>query len=409
MAASRRPLSFLCALLVIVGVELATTPAASAASTAGDPAVVAKVTNLNKKALEAYQQQDWETAKDLLKQALELCDSSGLDQHPITARTHIHFGAVAIVGFRQREVGIKQFKKALEIQPDIKLTKSIVTPELQDAFEEAALGGDKGGGGGAASAGGDREGGGDNAGGDNSGGGEPTASSDDDDDHPRPRPKPRKKKSSDDDDDNNKDKGDDQGNGQKGTIFFGITIGSSAGIASGSGHLDPTHQLSGPGFAVGQLGQIEPQLGFFVNPTTMLSLVGRFQYVTGLNGENACGPNNNQFCNPLTFVGAVLARATFLLTDGPGFRFTVGGQIGGGYVAHAVVFPQTNCGSSMSTTGHTQCVDALLGGPFLIGPTAGVLYELGDTVNLVAGVNTELGAPKFTFNFDLDVGLAFRL
>src|SRR6185503_13000045 len=158
--------------------------------------------------------------------ALELCDSSGLDQHPITARTHIHFGAVAIVGFRQREVGIKQFKKALEIQPDIKLTKSIVTPELQDAFEEAALGGDKGGGGGAASAGGDREGGGDNAGGDNSGGGEPTASSDDDDDHPRPRPKPRKKKSSDDDDDNNKDKGDDQGNGQKGTIFFGITIGS---------------------------------------------------------------------------------------------------------------------------------------------------------------------------------------
>ena len=63
----------------------------------------------------------------------------------------------------------------------------------------------------------------------------------------------------------------------------------------------------------------------------------------------------------------------------------------------------------MSTAGNTQCVDALLGGPFLIGPTAGVLYELGDTVNLVAGVNTELGAPKFTFNFDLDIGLAFRL
>jgi hypothetical protein len=409
MAASRRPLSLLCALLVVVGVELATTSVASAANTAGDPAVIAKVTNLNKKALEAYSQQDWETAKDLLKQALELCDSSGLEQHPITARTHIHFGAVAIVGFRQREVGIKQFKKALEIQPDIKLTKSIVTPELQDAFEEAALGGDKGGGGGAANAGGDKEGGGDNAGGDNGGGGEPTASSDDDEDHPKPKPKKKKKSSDEDEDNKDKDKGEDEGNGQKGTLFFGLTIGSGAGIASGSGHMDSAHQLSGPGFAVGQLGQVEPQIGFFVNPTTLLSLVGRFQYVSGLNGENACGPNGNQFCNPLTFVGAVLARATFLLQDGPGFRFTVGGQIGGGYIAHAVVFSQSNCASSSGGPFNTQCVDALLGGPFLIGPTAGFFYELGDSVDIIVGLNTEIGAPKFTFNFDFDAGIGFRL
>ncbi len=130
----------------------------SAANPAGDPAAVAKVTNLNKKALEAYAQQDYDSARDLLKQALELCDSAGLDQHPITARTHVHFGVVAIVGFKNREVGLKQFRKALEIEPDIKLTKSLVTPELQDAFEEAVLAGDKGGGGAP------RRGGGDNAG-----------------------------------------------------------------------------------------------------------------------------------------------------------------------------------------------------------------------------------------------------
>src|SRR5579871_6193721 len=411
MAASRRPLSLLSALLVVVGVELATTSFASAANPAGDPAAVAKVTNLNKKALEAYNAQDWDTAKDLLKQALELCDSAGLDQHPITARTHIHFGAVAIVGFKQREVGIKQFKKALEIQPDIKLTKSIVTPELQDAFEEAALTGDKGGGGGAANAGGGDKGGGDtnadNSGGDNAGGGDDTGGGgDDDEDHPKPKPRPRKPKKSSDDDDN-KDS-DDAGVGQKGTFFIGLTIGSSAGVASGSGHMNPAHQLSGPGFAVGQLGQIKPEIGFFVNPTTLLSLVGRFQYVTGLNGQNLCGPNGDQFCNPLTFVGAVMAKATFLMSDGP-FRFTVGGQIGGGYVAYAVVFNDTTCGTSMSDAGHTQCVDAVLGGPFLIGPTAGFFYELGDVANIVVGVNTEIGAPKFTFNFDIDAGIAFRL
>jgi hypothetical protein len=172
--------------------------------------------------------------------------------------------------------------------------------------------------------------------------------------------------------------------------------------------MNATHQLSAPGFAVGQLGQIEPQIGFFATPTMLLSLVGRLQYVSGLNGENACGPNGNTFCNPLTIVGAVLARATFLMSEGP-FRFTVGGQVGGGYVAHAVVFPQTDCGASASGPFNTQCVDALLGGPFLIGPTAGFFYELGDTANIVVGVNSELGMPKFTFNFDIDIGLAFRL
>jgi hypothetical protein len=407
MAALRRPFSLLFVLVaVVVGVQIATTAVASAAP-AGDPAAVAKVTNLNKKALEAYNQQDYDTARDLLKQALEICTSAGLDQHPITARTHVHFGAVAIVGFKQREVGLKQFRKALEIEPDIKLTKSLVTPELQDAFEEAVLASIAKGGGGAAAAGGEDQG---TAGGAAAAGGNEyqaeiaAAGGEDEDEHPHPKPKPRKKKS--DEDEDNKDK--EEGAGQKGTIYLGLTIGSSAGIASGKGHMDPTHQLSAPGFAVGQLGQIEPQIGFFVNSTTLLSLVGRLQYVSGLNGENACGPNGNVFCNPLTVVGAVLARATFLMSDGP-FRFTVGGQIGGGYVAHAVVFADTKCAPSSSGPFNTQCVDALLGGPFLIGPTAGVLYELGDTFNLVAGVNTELGAPKFTFNFDIDIGLALRL
>ena len=403
MAALRRPSSLWFVLVAVVGVQIATT-AVAAAAPAGDPAAVAKVTNLNKKALDAYGQQDYDGARDLLKQALEICTSAGLDQHPITARTHVHFGVVAIVGFKQREVGLKQFRKALEIEPDIKLTKSLVTPELQDAFEEAVLASNAKAGG-AAAGGGDDQGnsGGAAAGGDDNQGAPTAAAGDEgDDDHPHPKPKPRKKKS--DDDDDNKD----EGAGQKGTIFLGLTIGSSAGIASGNGHMNPAHQLSAPGFAVGQLGQIEPQIGFFATPTMLLSLVGRLQYVSGLNGEASCGPNGNVFCNPLTIVGAVLARATFLMSDGP-FRFTVGGQVDGGYVAHAVVFPQTNCGSSASGPFNTQCVDALLGGPFLIGPTAGVLYELGDTVNLVAGVNTELGMPKFTFNFDLDIGLAFRL
>ena len=77
----------------------------------------------------------------MLKQALDLCDASGLDQHPIKARTLVHFGMVLIGGSKQRELGIKQFKKALAIQPDIGLTKAIATPEMQSAFDEARKGG----------------------------------------------------------------------------------------------------------------------------------------------------------------------------------------------------------------------------------------------------------------------------
>src|SRR3954471_9627457 len=161
---------------------------------ADEAAAVSKVTNLNKRALDAYAKQDYETARALLKEALELCASAGLDKHAIRARTHIHFGAVAIVGFKQREVGLKQFRKALDVQPDIKLTKTLATPELQDAFEEAVLAGESGGGGGAATAGG----GGDAAGG-GEGGGDGSGAVADDDEGGGSRPTikkapPRKKK-----------------------------------------------------------------------------------------------------------------------------------------------------------------------------------------------------------------------
>jgi hypothetical protein len=402
MVALRRPRPFFCLFAGVV-VLAAAARVASAAPPPGDPAAVAKVTNLNKKALDAYDKQDFEAAKDLLKQALDLCRSAGLDQHPITARTHIHFGVIAIAGFKQHDVGVKHFRRAIEIEPDIKLTKSLVTPELQDAFEEAVLAGNGNGAtGGEAAAGGE-----DNAGAEQAQGGEGAPAGDSDEAPPRRavKPKPHKKHGGDDDDDD-KGKDEDEGTGQKGTFFLALTIGSGAGIASGSGHMDPTNdKLASAGLAPGQLGQIKPEVGYFVTPTMLLSIAGRLQYVNGLNGEMRCGANGTSACAPLTTVGAVLLRLTWLLTEGS-FRLTAGGEIGGGYVAHAEVFPRNaKCGANQTT----QCVDALLGGPFLIGPTAGLFYRLGDSLDLVAGLNTEIGAPKFTINFDVDAGIAFRL
>jgi hypothetical protein len=388
------------AAVAAVAAVLAVAQTAHAASKA-DQAAVAKVTNLNRQALDAYGKQDYDSARDLLKQALDVCNSAGLDQHPITARTHVHMGVVAIGGFKQRELGIKQFRKALEIEPDIKLTKSLVTPELEAAFDEAVAAA----GGGATAAPADESAGppGGAAATDAEAAGAASTEGGDEENRPsRPKPKPRRKHNDDEDETATESSA---GAGHKGSLFFALTLGTSFGLVSGSAYEDPAHRLAGAGFAFGQLGQLKPEVGYFLNPKLLLSLAGRFQYVTGINSENRCGATGASACSPVTGAAAVLARATYVLTDGA-LRWTVGGQIGGGYVVHAELFPNArNCGAAANT----QCVDAFVGGAFLIGPTAGVLYALTDSFDLVGGLNTELGAPKFTFNFDIDVGVALRL
>src|SRR3954447_2705511 len=112
-------------------------PLRTARAEAEDTAAVEKVTKMNKKAVEEYENLNFEEARKILKDALDLCTQSGLDNHPIKARTHVHLGVVILAGFKQRDLAIKQFKKAFEIQPDIKLTKSLANPEIQEAFDEA--------------------------------------------------------------------------------------------------------------------------------------------------------------------------------------------------------------------------------------------------------------------------------
>jgi hypothetical protein len=396
----------------IVALAALAAPNLAVAGPKGDQATVDKVTNLNKKALEAYSHEDFDTARSLLKEALELCANAGLDQHPITARTHIHFGAVAIVGFKQREVGIKQFRKALDIQPDIKLTKVIATPELQDAFEEAVLAGEGGGSGGQAAAGGggpsdNDEGGGQRRGAapqqaEDNGEGESTPPP------RRPKPPPRKKHGGDEDEDEK-----DEGAGAKrGNLFVGVWAGTGFGLVSGHGEVDPNHKLGGAGFAAPQSLVLTPEFGYFVTPQLLVSGAVRFQYLVGLTGEvgSAAGCGSDMFCDPYSTAWNVLAKVTYYLGT-EGVRFAIGGQIGGGTgVRNAVAFNDVmNCKASASSTTMSGCVDTLKGGPFLIGPTLGAYFEVASVLDLFIGLNTELGLPSFTYNIDLQGGLALRL
>ena len=84
---------------------------------------------------------------------------------------------------------------------------------------------------------------------------------------------------------------------------------------------------------------------------------------------------------------------TTLLADAP-FRLTLGGQVGFGNIRHSVEFPMDKMCKASATGGTQTCVDTLAGGPFLIGPTFGFFYELGDTVDLIVAVNSAAGRPE---------------
>src|ERR1700690_268473 len=110
----------------------------SGAARAEDASMVDKIVQMNKTALEEVAAQDWDSAKETLLAALVAGKRSGLEAHPIMARTYVHLGVVYLTGLKDRKKGLQSFSRALEIDPTIKLSKTMSTPELEDALAEAA-------------------------------------------------------------------------------------------------------------------------------------------------------------------------------------------------------------------------------------------------------------------------------
>jgi hypothetical protein len=108
---------------------------------AQDTSTLNKVVTLNKKALQSYESLDMEAAAKFLKEAVELCNLEGLERHPAAARTHIHLGVVDVAGLRLRDQGLLEFRRAIGIDPNIKVTKSLMNPEVDAVFAEALAAG----------------------------------------------------------------------------------------------------------------------------------------------------------------------------------------------------------------------------------------------------------------------------
>ena len=70
----------------------------SAQAEGRDASTIGKITLLNRKAVEAYQHLEFETAVGILNEALDQSERAGFMQHPIRARTFVTLGIVTLAG-----------------------------------------------------------------------------------------------------------------------------------------------------------------------------------------------------------------------------------------------------------------------------------------------------------------------
>jgi hypothetical protein len=441
--------------------------------------LAATVAKLNKKAMDEYDNLNFDEARKILKDALDFCREAGLDQHPVTARTNMNLGVVSLTGFKQRDVAAGHFRKALEIQPDIKLTRSLANPEIQAAFDEVVtamtkagkLGKPEANGGAAAGAGMSTSGGttGKTPGASDTGiahepvtrsaqgqsvpiavtidpglnadkvvlsyraggasvfvaqnmteatpgnfiaqipaaatagaqvaylieaekGGLPVASL-----GSRSSPllvtlsgtSPLGLQRT-----GRKDPGASSKRGEgAGSIYVGVAVGTGLGWATGTGETSGTHKTDPSGFAPAQLVHVAPEFGYFLRSDLLLSVQARIQFLSGLTPCAGCAA-------PPTTAVAAFAKLTWLFGDDrlrPYFSVAAGG----GRIRYVAKFPQfPTCGSDMVTT----CVESIPSGAVMLGPGAGVFYAFTPGFGLVAGANSQLGFPTFTFNLDFNVG-----
>jgi hypothetical protein len=457
-------------LLVTAGVTLAATFVARPAL-ADDSAAVGKITLLNRKAVEAYQHLEFETAVRMLNEALDQSERAGLTQHPIRARTFVTLGIIAIGGFKQRDNAIKYFRKALQIQPEVRLNPGLANPEIQAAFDDAIAGLGSGGG----------------------------------DDLPPEKAlvhepvrvgqtqKPVPITVTPDKDleaasvvlryraatsyaftDLPMTKGPTgafeaaipasatdgeqvtyfiearRSNGSvvvgRGTaadpivvtlarptpavaatstatassspraesdkrFYFALLGGTGLGYSSGSGETTRNDVLSS-GVGWTHSGQLAPELAYFLTSRLMFGVQMRLQLVKGATPYHVPNPGMTE-CGTTEHVcdpasGAVAALLKVtLFLTDPSSSFQPYLSLSAG--AGTIRNVSRVMGPNACGAGTDPCLDTVAGGPALFGPGLGFRYAFSDAAGLVVGVNGLVGVPKFTATADMNVGLSFKL
>jgi len=99
--------------------------------------IIDRMIQLNKIGMDDLDTAEFAGAKAALVEAMKLGKRGGLDSHPIMARTYIHMGALASMGWKYRRTAKIYFMKALKIQPDIEPEKTFRTGSVGPIFLKA--------------------------------------------------------------------------------------------------------------------------------------------------------------------------------------------------------------------------------------------------------------------------------
>jgi hypothetical protein len=391
----------LCTSPVVLGALLASVSVLAAAAPAAAQDEAARVTKLNRQALDAFDNLNFDQAKTLLEQALSTAESGSLGEDSVTARTHLNLGMVLIAGFQKRDEAVEHFRAALKIQPDIAPARGLFNPEVQAVFDEVKAEAkapkkppeeEKGA---VAQAGeGEKE---------------------DEDEEEKTRAARRKEEEDTGDDDD-----DDGGSLPVASPYFvGVGIGTGGGVTRG--HLQTEKdvcEIKGTECVATELGsgkfafaQLSAEGGYFVSTSFLVSLEARLQLVS--SGTLKCGDQgagSDPGCTTSSGVGfAALAKGTyFLTTEGLRPFLTLG--IGFGTKAkQAVKLGQLmDCAYGSDPTENKQCYDTVTAGPVMAVGGGGLAYELGSLV-LMATAAANAAFPDLMLNMQLVLGMGFRL
>jgi hypothetical protein len=169
----------------------------------------------------------------------------------------------------------------------------------------------------------------------------------------------------------------------------------AAGVGSGYGWHGKrvlefrTEQAVATGFSPGTLLQVTPELGYQYDERTAFALQLRYQFIP------ESGSGDTKMGNPKHGAWAALARGYRFFGTGNGQPF-VTATVGGGQGFRMVVPPHPELGVTRN--------DTIRGGPVVLGPGAGYLFNFNRHLGWVAEVRLLAGVPDFALLAEFATG-----
>ena len=185
-------------------------------------------------------------------------------------------------------------------------------------------------------------------------------------------------------------------------LFVAVLVGTGAGWAKGNGDTNADTMFRPASVEPAWLGQLAPEIGYWVSSTLLLSLQGRFQAVTGTTDVYADG----RVYHTASYAVAGFVKGSWVANAAGRAHPFFSLAAGFGQIRHVVEL--TSLGATCGPSQHEACVDTIATGPVAVGPGGGLFFDFGEHVLGVFELDTQLTFPAYSVNLDGNLGVAVR-